>query len=82
MPSSVTLRRSPCSPGTRQSRRIRSPSLHRRPQGTFFVVGDNLANSFDSRIPEFGPVSADMIRGKPLFLYWSPNLRHIGCPLR
>jgi signal peptidase I len=52
------------------------------PQGTFFVVGDNLANSFDNRIPEFGPVSADMIRGKPLFLYWSPNLRRIGCPLR
>jgi signal peptidase I len=52
------------------------------PQGTYFVVGDNLANSYDSRIPEFGPVTADMIRGKPLYLYWSPDLHRIGCPLR
>jgi hypothetical protein len=46
------------------------------------VVGDNLANSFDSRTPEFGPVRADMIRGKPLYLYWSPDLHRIGCTLR
>lgn len=52
------------------------------PQGTFFVVGDNTANSFDSRIPEFGPVTAEMIRGKPLYLYWSPIPQRIGCPLR
>jgi signal peptidase I len=52
------------------------------PDDTFFVVGDNLANSFDSRTPEFGPVTADMIRGKPLYLYWSPDLHRIGCTLR
>lgn len=52
------------------------------PEGTFFVIGDNLTDSYDSRIPEFGPVTLDMIRGKPLFLYWSPNHSRIGCSLR
>jgi signal peptidase I len=52
------------------------------PQGAYFVVGDNIAASFDSRVPEFGPVTADMIRGRPLFLYWSPNFHRVGCMLR
>lgn len=52
------------------------------PQGTYFVVGDNLANSFDSRIPEFPPVTLAMIRGKPLYIYWSSDLSRIGCTLR
>jgi len=52
------------------------------PEGTFFVVGDNLGNSFDSRIPEFGQVVPDMVRGKPLFLYWSPGDSRLGCPTR
>jgi signal peptidase I len=51
------------------------------PEGTFFVVGDNLANSFDSRIPEFGRVTSDMVRGKPLYLYWSPGKSRISCKL-
>ena len=51
-------------------------------EGSFFVVGDNLANSYDSRIPEFGPVTQEMVRGKPLFLYWSPNHSRIGCYIR
>lgn len=51
------------------------------PDGTFFVVGDNLEDSYDSRIPEFGAVTADMIRGKPLYLYWSPTFSRIGCRL-
>lgn len=50
------------------------------PQGSFFVVGDNLANSNDSRYPEFGLVRADQVEGKPLFLYWSPGRSRIGCP--
>jgi signal peptidase I len=51
-------------------------------EGTFFVVGDNLGQSFDSRIPEFGPVVPDMVRGKPLFLYWSPGHSRLGCRTR
>lgn len=52
------------------------------PEGSFFVVGDNLPDSFDSRIPEFGPVTQNMVRGKPLFLYWSSGHSRIGCSLR
>jgi len=52
------------------------------PAGSFFVVGDNLANSLDSRTLEFGFVSVDQMRGRPLYLYWSPVLSRIGCKLR
>jgi len=52
------------------------------PEGSFFVVGDNLPDSFDSRIPEFGPVTKNMVRGKALFLYWSSGHSRIGCSLR
>lgn len=52
------------------------------PEGNYFVIGDNLDSSFDSRHPEFGPVTPDMLRGKPLFLYWSPSHSRIGCSLR
>ena len=48
-------------------------------EGAFFVIGDNLSNSFDSRIPEFGPVLSDQVRGKPRYLYWSPDHSRIGC---
>ncbi|HKM68214.1 MAG TPA: signal peptidase I [Candidatus Acidoferrum sp.] len=52
------------------------------PEGSYFMVGDNLGNSLDSRFPEFGLVPLDQIRGKPLFLYWSPKLSRFGCPIR
>jgi signal peptidase I len=52
------------------------------PPGSFFVVGDNLPNSNDSRYPEFGLVRADQVEGQPLFLYWSPGRSRIGCPTR
>jgi len=52
------------------------------PDGSFFVVGDNLTNSFDSRIPDFGAVKQDMVRGKPLYIYWSPVNSRVGCYLR
>ena len=52
------------------------------PQGSFFVVGDNLGHSYDSRYAAFGLVGSDQVRGKPLFLYWSPGRSRIGCPVR
>jgi len=52
------------------------------PDGSFFVVGDNLTNSFDSRIPDFGAVTQGMVRGKPLYIYWSPVNSRVGCSLR
>jgi signal peptidase I len=50
------------------------------PKGSLFVIGDNLDNSYDSRF--FGSVTLDEVRGKPLFIYWSPNRSRIGCELR
>ena len=52
------------------------------PASSFFVVGDNLPNSYDSRIQGFGFVTLDQVRGRPLFIYWSPNSSRIGCPVR
>jgi len=52
------------------------------PKDSFFVVGDNLGNSNDSRIPGFGFVSADELRGEPLSLYWSPGRSRVGCQVR
>ena len=47
------------------------------PVGYLFVIGDNLTNSYDSRF--FGLVALDQVKGKPLFLYWSPGTSRIGC---
>jgi signal peptidase I len=52
------------------------------PEGTLFVVGDNLEHSLDSRIPSFGPITLDMVRGKPLFFYWSPAHSRMGCSIK
>ena len=38
------------------------------PRGTFFVMGDNRAISFDSRL--FGPVPQKYIFGRAFFRYW------------
>lgn len=38
------------------------------PEGNFFVMGDNIDNSFDSRY--FGPVPRDAIIGKVVKVYW------------
>jgi signal peptidase I len=51
------------------------------PEGTYFIVGDNLGESFDSRSPEFGAATPSMVRGKPLYLYWSSKLSRVGCQL-
>jgi signal peptidase I len=50
------------------------------PEGTLFVVGDNLSNSYDSRF--FGPIPVDEVRGKLKFIYWSKTRTRIGCQLR
>ena len=52
------------------------------PGGSFFVIGDNLAHSFDSRIKGFGLVPQSQITGKALMVYYSPRLSRIGCRIR
>jgi signal peptidase I len=39
------------------------------PPGTYFALGDNRDNSYDSRF--WGPVPAANLKGRPLFVYWS-----------
>jgi signal peptidase I len=51
------------------------------PSGYFFVIGDNLLNSYDSRYPEFGLVSSEELRGHPLYIYWSPGDSRFGCAI-
>jgi signal peptidase I len=51
-------------------------------EGTYFVIGDNVRDSFDSRVVQFGPVTRQMILGKPLYFYWSPTHSRIGCAIR
>jgi signal peptidase I len=50
--------------------------------GHVFVIGDNLYNSFDSRIPQFEPVTFDKVRGRPVMIYWSPDSSRIGCAIQ
>lgn len=52
------------------------------PSSSLFVIGDNLPNSFDSRLPEFGRVDVSQVRGRPLFIYGSWTRSRIGCKLR
>lgn len=40
------------------------------PIGTYFVMGDNRANSSDSRYPSLGFVERDAIDGKVIFRIW------------
>lgn len=50
------------------------------PAGEFFLLGDNLQESYDSRY--FGPVKTNDIRGKALFFYWATNHSRIGTQIR
>ncbi len=52
------------------------------PAGFYFVIGDNLDHSYDSRIKEFGMVPERDIRGKALLIYYSPHFSRVGCPVR
>jgi signal peptidase I len=51
------------------------------PPGSYFVIGDNLPNSLDSRTKEFGLVSLNEIEGQAMILYFSPRLSRIGCKI-
>ena len=44
------------------------------PNGSYFLLGDNSTNSFDSRF--WGPLPAKKVQGRVAFCYWSP--RRIG----
>jgi signal peptidase I len=52
------------------------------PKGSYFVVGDNVNHSLDSRYPGYGLVQRDMVEGKALFIYWSSGTSRIGCSIR
>jgi signal peptidase I len=41
------------------------------PDGDVFVMGDNRANSSDSRM--FGPIDTDLIRGRAFVVIWPPG---------
>jgi signal peptidase I len=46
------------------------------PPESCFCLGDNRDFSYDSRF--FGAVSHDLIRAKPLYIYWSKDKSRIG----
>ena len=43
------------------------------PEGRVFVMGDNRANSRDSRFPEVGPIAIDTIVGRAIARVWPPG---------
>lgn len=45
-----------------------------------FLIGDNRDNSYDSRF--YGPVPVSYLKGRALYVYWSPDRSRIGMPLR
>jgi signal peptidase I len=52
----------------------------RVPPDSIFLLGDNRYMSYDSR--SFGPVPMNRLRGRPVYIYWSPGKGRIGCTIR
>ena len=51
--------------------------------GQLFVMGDNLDNSLDSRVPSaVGPVPRDLVVGRAAVIFWSHDARRIGTAVR
>lgn len=46
------------------------------PSGSMFVLADNRKIGFDSR--EYGPISADRLVGKVMYIWWSTDQERIG----
>jgi signal peptidase I len=46
------------------------------PADFYFVLGDNIGNSYDSRY--WGPVHRDLIMGKAVIIHWSRSWNRIG----
>lgn len=59
-----------------------SPDLAplRVPPNKLFLVGDNMDHSYDSRY--YGTVEVGRVRGRPVYLYWSPQHTRIGCRIK
>jgi len=52
-----------------------NPAIDRQtvPEGTVFVMGDNRANSHDSRYADRGPIPIDSVVGRAFVLVWPPG---------
>lgn len=51
--------------------------------GQLFVMGDNLDNSLDSRVPSaVGPVPRDLVVARAAVIFWSHDFNRIGTALR
>jgi len=50
------------------------------PADSFFVMGDNRDRTLDSRF--FGFVDEALIKGKPIYIYWSHNKKRLGLQVK